>query len=80
MIEVAEDLAKNSSVSKACQVLGVPRSSLYWARQPKGNPAPRPTHLSGTSAHRLSKTWQKATRRRLGVVKGTDSRNSCPTS
>ena len=54
MIEVAEDLAKNSSVSKACQVLGVPRSSLYWARQPKGNPAPRPT------PHRALKPEEKA--------------------
>ena len=29
MIKVAEELGKSSSVSKACQVLGVPRSSPY---------------------------------------------------
>ncbi len=30
MIEAAEELGKNTSVSKACQVLGVSRSSLYY--------------------------------------------------
>ena len=39
MIEAAEELGKRTGVSKACQVLGVPRSSLYWARQPKRAPA-----------------------------------------
>jgi len=39
MIETAEELGKNTGVSKACQVLGVPRSSQYWARQPKRAPA-----------------------------------------
>lgn len=43
MIEAAEELGKGISVSRACQVLGVPRSSLYWARQPKRSPSPRPT-------------------------------------
>jgi hypothetical protein len=39
MIEAAEELGKNTGVSKACQVLGVPRSSQYWACQPKRAPA-----------------------------------------
>jgi len=43
MIEAAEELGKNTGILKACQVLGVPRSSLYWTRQPKRPPAPRPT-------------------------------------
>ena len=43
MIEAAEELGKSAGVAKACQVLGVPRSSLYWARQPKQSPTPRPT-------------------------------------
>jgi putative transposase len=43
MIEAAEELGRSINISKACQVLGVPRSSLYWARQPQGSPVPRPT-------------------------------------
>jgi putative transposase len=43
MIEAAEELGKRASVSMACQVLGVPRSRLYRARQPKCPPAQRPT-------------------------------------
>ena len=43
MIETAETLGKTIGVSAACQLLGVPRSSLYRARQPKASPAPRPS-------------------------------------
>ena len=43
MIEAAEELGKRTGVSKACQVLGVPRSSLYWTRQPKRRPVSRCT-------------------------------------
>jgi len=43
MIEAAEELGKSAGVSRACQILGVPRSRLYRARQPKRPPAPRPT-------------------------------------
>jgi len=43
MIEAAEELGKSASVSEACRVLGVPRSSLYWARQPELPPAPQST-------------------------------------
>jgi len=43
MIEAAEALGKKVNVSAACRVLGVPRSTLYRARQPRTAPAPRPT-------------------------------------
>jgi putative transposase len=43
MLCMAEELADTVGVSAACRVLGVPRSSLYRARQPKPAPSPRPT-------------------------------------
>jgi putative transposase len=43
MIAASEELAKSIGVSAACQALGVPRSSLYRARQPEKEPKPRPT-------------------------------------
>ena len=43
MIAAVEELAKSVGVSAACQALGVPRSSLYRARQPEKEPQPRPT-------------------------------------
>ncbi len=42
MIETTEALAKNIEISTACKMLGVPRSSLYRARQPKAAAKPRP--------------------------------------
>jgi len=43
MLGMAEELGETVGVSEACQVLGVPRSSLYRARKPKPEPSPRPT-------------------------------------
>ena len=43
MIQAAEQLAKTVGVVQACQALGVPRSSFYYARQPRKDSAPRPT-------------------------------------
>jgi putative transposase len=43
MIQAAEELSEGVGVSAACRALGVPRSSVYRARQPRGEPAPRPT-------------------------------------
>ena len=43
MIEATEELAKSIGISAACQALGVPRSSLYRARQPEKEPQSRPT-------------------------------------
>ena len=42
MRQTAEQLAPTVGVTTACQVLGVPRSSLYWARQPQEVAKPRP--------------------------------------
>ena len=39
---MAEELAKTVGVAAACRALGVPRSSLYRARQPKSEGSPRP--------------------------------------
>ena len=43
MSEMAEELAKTVGVAEACRVLGIPRSSLYRARQAKPASGPRPT-------------------------------------
>jgi putative transposase len=43
MIQAAEALSERIGVSQACEVLGVPRSSLYRARQSQPPRAPRPT-------------------------------------
>ena len=41
MIATTEQLAPTLGLATACDILQVPRSSVYRARQPK--PAPRPT-------------------------------------
>jgi putative transposase len=41
MIQIAEDLGQHLGVKRACEELGVPRSSLYDARQPVQPLAPR---------------------------------------
>jgi len=43
MIATAESLAPTLGVSAACELAGVPRSSLYRARQPQTTPTPGPT-------------------------------------
>ena len=43
MIEVTEALGEDVGVSEACRALSVPRSSVYRARQPQAERAPRPT-------------------------------------
>lgn len=53
------ELASHIGLSAACRVLGVPRSSLYRARQPKAAATPRPT-----PAHALSQE-EKATVRQV---------------
>ena len=44
------ELASQIGVKSACEVLNVPRSRVYRERQPKAEPAPRPT-----PAHALSR-------------------------
>lgn len=43
MITAAEDLGQVIGIAGACRELGVARSSLYRARQPRPQPRPRPT-------------------------------------
>ena len=43
MIAATESLATTLGVTTACELVGVPRSSLYRTRQPKTATAPRPT-------------------------------------
>jgi putative transposase len=50
MIALAEGLGQQVGVKRACEELGVPRSSLYRARQPDRLPAPRPTPDRALSA------------------------------
>lgn len=42
-MQLTEELGSRIGLSAACQVMGVPRSSLYRARQPQVLPLPRPT-------------------------------------
>jgi len=50
MNAVAESLAEQVGVSRACAALNVPRSTLYRARQPRPEPTPRPTPSHALSA------------------------------
>jgi len=58
MIDQAEQLGQQLSVSSACQALGVPRSSLYRARQPQPPQAARPTPDRALSADEKAKVRQ----------------------
>ncbi len=42
MTEITEELAVEIGVKAACEVLNVPRSRVYRARQPQSEPQPRP--------------------------------------
>lgn len=48
-MQMTEQLAPQIGLSHACQLLGVPRSSLYRARQPKPAPKPRSTPVRALS-------------------------------
>ena len=50
MIQAAEELGEDVGVAEACRALGVPRSSVYRARQPQEEPSPRPTPERALSA------------------------------
>jgi putative transposase len=50
MIAAVETLAEEVGVSRACDALDVPSSTLYRARQPKLEPNPRPTPSHALSA------------------------------
>lgn len=49
MTVAVENLAAQVGVSRACEVLDVPRSTLYRTRQPKPTPTPRPTPQNALS-------------------------------
>lgn len=68
MIQLAEDLGQQIGVKRACEELGVPRSSLYRARHPQSEPAPRPT-----PARALSEDERRAVRDVLNSERFVDS-------
>jgi putative transposase len=57
-MQMTEQLAPQLGLSAACQVLGVPRSSLYRARQPKPAPQPRPTPARALSQEERAEVRQ----------------------
>jgi len=57
-MQMTEQLAPQIGLSAACQVLGVPRSSLYRARQPKPAPKPRPTPARALSGEQKAEVRQ----------------------
>ena len=54
MMAVTELLAERVGVSRACDTLDVPRSTLYRARQPRPEPKPRPTPSHALTASERS--------------------------
>jgi len=65
MIEAAETWGKQVGVAEACRVLAVPRSSLYEARKPKSEPAPRPTPPRALSAEERARIREIANSERF---------------
>ena len=59
MIEVTEQLSEHVSVTQACQVMGVPRSALYRARQ-RARPAEQSAVRSRSSPSRALSEAEKA--------------------
>jgi putative transposase len=70
MLESAEELSKVVGVSKACRVLGVPRSSLYRARTRKPKPAAAPR---AAPARALSRAEKEQVRRILNSERFWDA-------
>ena len=58
MMKTSEQLSQHTGVSAACQVLGVPRSSFYRARQPKKESIPRPTPQRALSGEEKTQVRQ----------------------
>jgi len=58
MIEMAEQLGQHIGLVAACDWLGVPRSSLYRARQPKLPAQPRPASARALSAEERTEVRQ----------------------
>lgn len=58
MIAAAEELGQEIGVARACRELGVARSSLYRARQPRPQPRTRPTPARALSAAEKAEVHQ----------------------
>jgi len=58
MMKTSEQLSRRVGVSAACETVGVPRSSFYRARQPKGEPTPRPTPQRALSVEEKAQVRQ----------------------
>ena len=71
MIQSTEQLAETVGVSSACQVLEVPRSSLYRARQAKANP--QPASEPAASPRALSQVEKAEVRQMLNSQRFQDS-------
>lgn len=69
MRHTAEQLAPSVGVTTACQVLAVPRSSLYWARQPTETAKPRP---------KPSRALSEAERAEVRAVLNSERFQDCP--
>jgi hypothetical protein len=59
MIETVEQLGPTVGVKRGCQDLGVPRSSLYRARQPQSPAKPRPKQNGPKSGRCLTVTGSR---------------------
>ena len=57
-MQLAQQLVQHIGVSQACQQLGVPRSTLYRARQPKPATKPRPTSARALSLEERTEVHQ----------------------
>lgn len=57
-MNAVEQLSEHTSISAACESLGVPRSSFYRARQPKNAPKPRPTPERALTAEEKAQVRQ----------------------
>lgn len=58
MISWTEGLARTIGIKEACEVLNVPRSSVYRSRAPKVEPKPRPTPARALSAEERAEVRQ----------------------
>jgi putative transposase len=57
-MKAAKELSEQSTVSAACESLGVPRSSYYRAQKPKQEPKPRPTPERALTSEERDKVHQ----------------------
>lgn len=73
-MKAAEELAQTTGVTTACQVLNVPRSSLYRARHPKQR-TPTPSNPRSQPARALSDAEKEAVR---NVLNSERFHDQCP--